>query len=317
MTISDLFNLLGGLGLFLYGMNQMRDSLEKAAEKRMSKILKTITATTMRGFLAGTGITAVLQSSAVVTVLLVGLVDAGVMSLQQTAGVILGANIGTTITCQLTALDVGALAPLMTFGGVFLLLFSQKEWRRNIGGAMAGFGFMFSGLHMMEAAMMPLGESERFRSILIACNHPVTGILAGTIFTALLQSSTASVSVLQTLAKSGMIGMRQGIFIVFGQNIGTCLTALLASAGANIHAKRTAVLHLLINILGTVLFWSLCQMLPVVTLIERLSPLEPARQIANAHTIFNVVTSLVLLPFCGRLVWLVERVTIQSHDSGI
>ena len=313
MTISDLFSLLGGLGLFLYGMNLMRSSLETVAEKRMQTFLKTVTATPMRGFLAGTGITAVMQSSTAVTVLLVGLVDAGALSLRQTVGIILGANVGTTVTSQLTALDVGVLAPLMTFIGVFLLLFSKKESRRNLGEVVAGFGFMFIGLNMMEAAMVPLGESEYFRSILIACNHPVTGILAGTVFTAILQSSTASVSILQTLAKSGLVGIKQGIYIVFGQNTGTCLTALLASAGANIHAKRTAVLHLLINVLGTVFFFALCRVLPMVTLIERLSPLEPARQVANAHTIFNVVTSLVLLPFSGGLVKMVEWVMPGSR----
>lgn len=314
MTVSAICSLLGGLGLFLYGMDSMRRHLEEAAGKRMLDILKTVTATTMRGFLAGTGITAAVQSSTVVIVLLVGLVEAGTLTLGQTVGVILGANIGTTVTSQLIAMNMEAVAPLLAFGGVVLLLFSKKEKWCSTGGVSAGLGLMFMGLSMMEHAMEPLGESESFLNILTACRGPVAGILVGTIFTALLQSSTASVSILQTLAKCGLVDVGQSIYIVFGQNMGTCFTALLASAGLSIAAKRTALLHLMINVLGTILFLILCRLLPVTELMEKLAPGEPARQIADIHTIFNVGTSLALLPFGKALVRLTERLMPEGKS---
>lgn len=314
MTISDLCSLLGGLGLFLYGMWMLRSHLEAAAGKRLQEILKKLTAKPFYGFLAGTGITAAMQSSTAVTVLLVGFVDAGLCTLEQAVWVILGANIGTTVTGQLTAMDAKAAAPVLAFAGILLLLFSKRDKVIGLGGALAGSGVMLMGLSMMETAMLPLGESERFRALLTGCRNPVTAILMGTVFTAALQSSSASVGILQTLARNGLVDLEQGMYLVFGQNMGTCVTALLASAGACCNAKRTAVLHLMINVLGTVLFLILCQGMPMVfaglsasALIEGLTPMQPARQIANVHTIFNIVTSLALLPFGGLLVKLAEK----------
>ena len=322
MTISDFFSLLGGLGFFLYGMRMLREHLEAAAGTAMEKLLRRLTKTPLRGFLAGIGITAAVQSSTAVMVLLVGFVDSGFLSFSKTVWVILGANIGTTVTSQLTALDLGVLAPLLAFMGILMLLFSKKEKASCghtfmpsgrskeilcLGGVLSGFGMMFMGVSMVETAMEPLGESEGFLSLLTKCQNPLTGILAGTIFTALLQSSTASVGILQMLAKSGLIGMKQSIYIVFGQNMGTCFTALLASAGTSINARRTAALHLLINVLGTLVFLVLCQALPIVLWVEKLAPYDPARQIAHVHTLFNVVSSLAFMPLGGFLVKWTER----------
>lgn len=307
MTIFHLFSLLGGLGLFLYGMWMMREHLNDGAGGRFKEMLRKMTATRLRGFLAGIGITAALQSSSAVMVLLVGLTDAGMLSLQQGIGVILGANIGTTVTCQLIALDAVGFAPLLAFIGIMLLLFApQERWKRR-GGVAAGMGVMFIGLTMMGDAVRPLEEEEWFLGILSACKRPAAGIFAGTMVTALLQSSSASIAILQTLAKQGLTDIHQSIYIVFGQNMGTCVTGLLAAAGAGIHARQTAVVHLLVNVLGTILFLFLTWLLPVCSWVEDLAPGNGARQIADIHTVFNVVTSLALLPAAGGLARLSQK----------
>lgn len=302
MTISDFFSLLGGLGFFMYGMTMMRTHLEAAAGDAMPRLLKRLTRTPFRGFFAGTAITAAVQSSTAVMVLLVSFVDAGILSLSQTVWVILGANIGTTVTSQLTAIDMGVLAPLFAFVGFMMLLFCKKEKTLCLGSVVSGFGVMFLGLSMIETAMSSLAESKLLLSLLTRCQNPLAGILAGTVFTALIQSSTASVGILQMLAKNGLLNINQSLYIVFGQNMGTCFTALAASAGASVNARRTALLHLLINVLGTAVFTLVCQLLPVGAWIGGLTPAQPARQIANVHTLFNVASSLVLLPFGGLLV---------------
>ena len=322
MTISDFFSLLGGLGFFMYGMRMLREHLEAAAGNAMETLLRRLTKTPLRGFLAGIGITAAVQSSTAVMVLLVGFVDSGFLTLQRTVWVILGANIGTTVTSQLMALDLGMLAPLLAFVGIVMMLFSKNEKAPcrhtfmpsgrskeifRLGGILSGFGMMFLGLSMAEAAMEPLGESGVFQSLLIKCKNPLAGILAGTVFTALLQSSTASVGILQMLARNGLIGIGQSIYIVFGQNMGTCFTALLASAGTSINARRTAALHLFINVLGTLVFLALCQVLPLDLWVGRLAPSDPARQVAHVHTLFNVGSSLAFLPLGGLLVKWIKR----------
>ncbi len=315
MTIFHLFSLLGGLGLFLYGMWIMREHLQAAAGIRMQHILGRMTATRLRGFLAGIGITAVLQSSSAVMVLLVGLTDAGILSLQQVIGVILGANIGTTITCQLIALDAEGFAPLLAFAGIMLLLFAPKEqWKRR-GGILAGIGVMFIGLTMMGDAVRPLEQEKWCLEILAACKHPAAGIFAGTLVTAALQSSSASIAILQTLAKQGLTNIHQSIYIVFGQNMGTCVTGLLAAAGAGVHARQTAVVHLMVNVIGAVLFLILAWLLPVCNWVEALAPGDGARQIADIHTIFNIVTSLALLPAAGCLAELSQKLVPERRNT--
>lgn len=316
MTIFHLFSLLGGLGLFLYGMWMMREHLKDAAGNRLQGILEHLTATRFRGFFAGVVITAAVQSSSAVLVLLVGLTEAGILTLTQAVWVILGANVGTTVTGQVIALNMEGIAPLFAFVGIMLLLFAKKELQKHWGGIFSGMGVLFIGLSMMGEAVMPLEQEQWFLRLLTACRHPAAGILAGTVVTAILQSSSASVGILQTLAKSGLIDLGQSIYIVFGQNIGTCATALIASAGAKRTARQTAVIHLMVNGVGAALFVALVQILPFCEWMERLSPADPVRQIANVHTTFNVVTSLLLLPFGGVLVRLSEYLTGGTDEKG-
>ncbi len=302
MTISHLFSLLGGLGLFLYGMWMMREYLQAAAGNRIKNLLEKLTATPMRGFLAGIGITAMVQSSSAVMVLLVGLADTGAICLLQAVWVILGANIGTTVTGQLIALQAEGAAPLLAFIGVLLLLFAKKENWKCRGGVLSGVGVMFIGLTMMSEAVLPLRESEWFPGLLAAAVNPAAGIFMGALVTAVIQSSSASVGILQTLARSGLVGLNQSVYLVFGQNMGTCVTGLLASAGAGRNARRTAVIHLLVNVFGTLLFTGWMEILPLCSWIEAAAPGDPAKQIAHVHTVFNLVTSLACLPFGNLLV---------------
>ena len=228
--------------------------------------------------------------------------DAKVLSLTQAVWVILGANIGTTVTSQVTALDVGWLAPLLAFGGAATLLFSSSENAKRWGGVCSSLGVLFIGLENMGEAVLPLSGESWFLDLLAACKNPGTGILAGMTATALMQSSSASVGILQALSKSGLMDIRQAVYLVYGQNMGTCVTALLASAGSSRSARRAAVIHLLTNVLGTALFVFLSQALPLCEFLAWLCPRNLPRQIAAIHTIFNVVTALALLPFDEALV---------------
>lgn len=297
MGITEIMGLLGGLALFLYGMQMMSDGLEDAAGNRMKRILEKLTTNRFLGVLVGALITAVIQSSSATTVMVVGFVNSGMMALQQAVWIIMGANIGTTITAQLITLDIGMLAPLLAFLGVAMIVFLKAPKAHHFGKILAGFGVLFIGMDMMGAAMDPLKESEVFISLMTTFSNPVLGILAGAVFTAVIQSSSASVGILQALAMSGLIPFSSAVYVLFGQNIGTCITAVLAAIGTNRSAKRTTVIHLLFNIIGTVVFTILCLNLPVVDWIGSITPGNPSAQIANMHTTFNIVTTLLLLPF--------------------
>lgn len=297
MEMNQILLLPGGLALFLYGMQMMSSGLEAAAGNRMKSILERLTSNRFMGVLAGAVITAVIQSSSATTVMVVGFVAAGLMTLNQAVWVIMGANIGTTITGQLIALDIGAIAPLIAFVGVVMLVFLKGEKQHHIGSIIAGLGVLFIGMDMMSSALEPLQESQVFMDIITKFNNPFIGILAGTVFTAIIQSSSASVGILQALAESGIIGLPQAVYVLFGQNIGTCITAVLASIGTKVNAKRTTIIHLMFNIIGTVVFTMLCMTTPFVAWMETLAEGNPVAQIANVHTTFNVVTTLLLLPF--------------------
>ena len=297
MGITDVLALLGGLALFLYGMQMMSNGLEAAAGNRMKKILEKLTANRFLGVVVGAVITAVIQSSSATTVMVVGFVNSGMMTLQQAVWIIMGANVGTTITGQLIALDVGAIAPLFAFIGVAFIVFLKNEKLHHYGKIIAGLGILFIGMDMMSAAMVPLRESETFVNIITRFSNPVLGILAGAIFTAIIQSSSASVGILQALASSGVIGLPQAVYVLFGQNIGTCITAVLASIGTSRVAKRTTIIHLLFNIIGTTLFTIICILTPFTTLVEGFTPNNVSAQIANMHTIFNITTTILLIPF--------------------
>ena len=315
MTFTDVMGLLGGLALFLYGMQMMSSGLESVAGNKMKQILEKLTANRFLGVLVGAGITAVIQSSSATTVMVVGFVNSGMMTLRQAVWIIMGANIGTTITGQLIALDVGAFAPIIAFIGVAMIVFLKNEKIHHIGNILAGLGVLFIGMDMMGAAMKPLANSPEFVGLLTKFENPVLGILAGTVFTALIQSSSASVGILQALANSGVIGLGSAAFVLFGQNIGTCVTALLASIGTNRNARRTTVIHIYFNVIGTVIFTTLCLVTPLIAFMENLTPTNPSAQIANLHTTFNVVTSLLLIPFGGLLTLLAEKLLPDKGDQ--
>lgn len=317
MKFTDFFSLLGGLALFLYGMQMMSNGLEAAAGNKMKQILEKLTANRFLGVLVGAGITAVIQSSSATTVMVVGFVNSGMMTLQQAVWIIMGANIGTTITGQLIALDVGAIAPLLAFLGVALVVFIKKQKVHHYGLILAGLGILFVGMDMMSAAMMPLRESEAFISLMTKFSNPFLGILAGAVFTAIIQSSSASVGILQALASSGLIGLGNAVYVLFGQNIGTCITAILASIGTNRNAKRTTIIHLMFNIIGTIIFTTVCILTPLTDLIESLTPDNVAAQIANMHTLFNIVTTLLLLPFGTYLAKLARKILPEKKDENV
>lgn len=315
MGITDVLALLGGLALFLYGMQMMSTGLEAAAGNRMKSILEKLTSNRVKGVLVGAAITAVIQSSSATTVMIVGFVNSGLMTLKQAVWVIMGANIGTTITGQLIALDIGAIAPLFAIAGVGAIMFIKSEKVHHISSIFAGLGILFMGMDMMGAAMSPLKESEAFISLMTKFDNPLLGILVGALFTAVIQSSSASVGILQALASTGMIPLSSAVFVLFGQNIGTCITAVLASIGMKVNAKRTTVIHLLFNIIGTVLFTVICLVTPYVTWIEAMTPGDPVAQIANAHTVFNIVTTLLLLPFGTHMANIAVRILPDSKKA--
>lgn len=292
-----MIGLFGGLALFLYGMQMMSDGLENAAGDRMERILEKLTANRFIGVAVGALITAVIQSSSATTVMVVGFVNSGMMTLQQAVWIIMGANIGTTITGQLVALDIGVFAPLIAFIGVAMVVFLKNPKIHYIGGILAGFGMLFIGMDMMSTAMEPLRELPIFIELMTKFSNPVFGILAGTIFTAAIQSSSASVGILQTLATTGLIPFSNAVFVLFGMNIGTCITAVLASIGTNRSAKRTTIIHLMFNLIGTTIFTILCLSFPIAEFVAATAEGRPAAQIANMHTLFNICTTVMLVPF--------------------
>ena len=316
MSSNNIMGLLGGLALFLYGMQMMSTGLEAAAGNKMKAILEKLTANRVVGVLVGALITAIIQSSSATTVMVVGFVNSGMMTLSQAVWIIMGANIGTTITGQLIALDVGELAPLMAFIGVAAVVFLKNERIRHIGEIFAGLGVLFIGMDMMGSAMKPLAQMESFVSLLTKFENPILGILAGTLFTALIQSSSASVGILQALAGSGVIGLKSAAYVLFGQNIGTCITALLASVGTSTNAKRTTVIHIMFNVFGTCVFTVLCMLTPLVAFMEGLTPRNAPAQIANLHTTFNIVTTIILIPVGGYLTKLATFILKEKEIIG-
>lgn len=315
MGIKDVLALLGGLALFLYGMQMMSSGLEAAAGNRMKAILERLTSNRVKGVLVGAGITAVIQSSSATTVMVVGFVNSGLMTLKQAVWVIMGANIGTTITGQLIALDIGAIAPVFAIAGVAAIMFVKNEKVHHISSIFAGLGILFMGMDMMGNAMEPLQDSAAFIQFMTTFRNPLVGILIGAVFTAVIQSSSASVGILQALAGTGMIPLSSAVYILFGQNIGTCITAVLASIGMKVNAKRTTIIHLMFNIFGSVLFTVVCLVTPFVSWMEALAPGNPVSQIANVHTVFNIVTTLILLPFGTYMAAAAEKILPDSRKE--
>ncbi len=314
MSITNILSLLGGLALFLYGMQMMSNGLEAAAGNKMKQILEKLTANRFLAVAVGAAITAVIQSSSATTVMVVGFVNTGMMTLSQAVWIIMGANIGTTITGQLIALDVGMLAPLFAFIGVAMVVFLKSPKVHHYGEILAGLGVLFIGMGMMSDAMSPLREVPEFVSLMTKFSNPVVGIAVGAIFTAVIQSSSASVGILQSLAGNGLIGLGDAVFVLFGQNIGTCITAVLAAIGTSKNAKRTTLIHLSFNVIGSAIFTIACLLFPLTALIEQLTPGNAPAQIANMHTLFNIVTTLLLLPFGQYLAVLARKILPDSKE---
>lgn len=315
MGLSNIFSMLGGLALFLYGMNMMSNGLELAAGNKMKTILEKLTSNRFLGVGVGALVTALIQSSSATTVMVVGFVNSGLMKLENAVWVIMGANIGTTITGQLIALDVTAMAPLIAFVGVALITFFKSKKLDAYGSIIAGLGVLFMGMDMMSGAMAPLRTMPEFVGIITKFQNPIIGILVGAIFTAIIQSSSASVGILQALAMSGVITLPSAIYVLFGQNIGTCITAVLASIGTERNAKRTTILHLSFNIIGTIIFVVISLIFPFATFMESINPGNVTAQIANVHTVFNVTTTILLLPFGKKLVQLTYLILPEKQDE--
>ena len=300
MEVMNLLSFFTGIGLFLYGIDAMGQGLEYAAGSKMKKILGALTKNRLLAVIMGALVTALIQSSSATTVMVVGFVNAGLMNLAQAIGVIMGANIGTTVTSVLIAMDLGLIAPVALLFGVFAMLFSKKDIIKHIGQTIAGFGMLFVGMELMAYGMAPLGESEVFTYFMTNFSNPVVGVLIGVILTAVIQSSSASIGILQALALQGLVPLEFAVYILLGQNIGTCVTALLSAAGSKTNSKRTAVMHLLFNVVGTIIFLFITAFTPYTTLLESISDSVSA-QISAAHIIFNVVNTIILFPL-GNLI---------------
>lgn len=308
--------IFGGLGLFLYGMKLMSDGLENIAGERLKGILEKITSNKIMGVLVGTIVTAVIQSSSATTVMVVSFVNAGLMSLVQATGVILGSNVGTTITAQIVSFNLEVVAPIFIGIGAILMLSSKKKKIKDIAVISVGFGILFMGMGLMSSSMKPIAELENFKEIIIIMGrYSILGVLVGVIMTAIVQSSSATTSILVALAAAGTIDMKIAFPIVLGCNIGTCVTAIIASLTANKTAKKAALLHLLFKIFGTIIFLPLS--VYVVKVVAYLTPNNLGRQVANAHTIFNIVITLVVLPISGYFVKFVNKVLPDEEEKEV
>ena len=327
MDIFSVFTLCGGLAFFLYGMTVMSKSLEKMAGGKLERMLKRMTSSPFKSLLLGAGITIAIQSSSAMTVMLVGLVNSGVMELRQTIGIIMGSNIGTTLTAWILSLTgiesenvfVNLLkpenfSPLIALAGILLIMGSKRQRRRDVGRIMMGFAILMYGMELMSGAVSPLAEMPQFAGLLTAFENPLLGVLVGAVFTGIIQSSAASVAILQALAMTGSITYGMAIPIIMGQNIGTCVTALISSIGVNRNAKRVAVVHISFNVIGTAVCLILFYGGDMILHFTFLNQAVGAVGIAFCHTAFNVFTTILLLPFSRQLEKLARRL-VRTEDT--
>ena len=315
MGINSIIALLGGLGAFLFGMKYMGEGLELAAGPKMKELLEKLTRNRIMGFLLGALVTIVIQSSSATTVMVMGFINAEIMDLAQATGVIFGANIGTTITSILIALDVSGIAPICICIGAVMLLYAKKKRNRYIGQVILGFGILFQGLHTMSQAMSPLKDSPGFQKFILNAKNPLLGFVVGVILCAVIQSSSAAVGVLQALAMQGLMPLYFAAFVVCGINVGSSTPPLLSALNAKNNAKRAACIYLIFNIVGAILFIPLTILFPITQMIERVIP-DPVFQIAVYHIIFKVVTGVILLPLVNVVVkWTYRIIPKQAHES--
>lgn len=314
MWIKIIIGLLGGLGLFLYGMMIMSEGLQKAAGQKLKAFIERMTRSRFMGVLIGTLVTLIIQSSSATSVMVVGLVNAGVMKLTQAVGILLGANIGTTITGQLVSLNITAVAPVMVMGGVVMKMMAKNEKKLHISEIFIGLGILFIGMDFLKNSLSPLEEVPWFKNTLVNFQHyPLLGIFTGFMITLILQSSSASMGLLLALASEGLIPLQSALYILYGDNIGTCTTALISSIGSSSNAKRVGVMHLTFNIIGTIIF-ALFLSYPLTLAVEYLEPGKIARQIANAHTLFNIINVILIFPFANILIN-VAKLVVKDKDE--
>lgn len=314
MDIFDILTLIGGLAMFLYGMNSMGQGLEKLSGSRLERILEKLTSNPIKSVALGALVTAVIQSSSATTVMVVGFVNSGIMKLSQAVGVIMGANVGTTMTSWLLSLTgiegdnllirllkPSSFTPVLAIIGIFIIMSSKSGKKKDIGTILVGFAILMFGMETMSDSVSALGENEQFRSILTMFSNPLLGVLAGAVLTAVIQSSSASVGILQAVCATGAVPFSSAIPIIMGQNIGTCVTAMLSSVGANKNAKRAALVHLYFNVIGTVMFMVLFYAINAVFPFEFFNDSADQAGIAIVHSVFNIFATLVLLPFTKGL----------------
>lgn len=310
------FGVFGGLGLFLYGMNLMGMGLQKAAGEKLKKLIEVLTNNRLMGVLVGALVTMIIQSSSATTVMIIGFVNAGLMTLTQAVGVIMGANIGTTITAQLIAFNLTDIAPLSMAIGVGIWLFTSKKSAKDFAEILIGFGLLFMGMDMMGNSLAPLSKNPAFKNVILSLNDPFLGVLVGLGLTTILQSSSASIGILQALAREGLIGLNIAFPVLFGDNIGTTTTALLSSIGTNKTAKRAAIIHFLFNLIGTIIFITILRV-PVQKIVIAITPNNVQKQIANAHTIFNILNVIIQFPFAGFLVKIANKLVPGDIDEEV
>lgn len=313
MKIENVFSLLGGLALFIFGMNLMGDGLKQMAGSYLKKILEKLTANRVIAMLVGAGLTALIQSSNAMCVMVVGFVNAGVMQLERSVGILMGAKIGTTMTGQLIAFNITEAAPVIAFAGVVLTMFCKKKNLRCLGQIITSLGVLFIGLGQMSEAMKPLRDVQWFRDILAGLSNPILAVLVGIVFTVIIQSASASVGVLQVMAMSGIISFKHAFFVMMGMNIGASVAPAIASIGGRKDAKRVALIVVLFESFGMLLFLVLAHVTPILSMIASTSH-DPSRQLANANTIFNCTTVAVLLPFAKHLARLSQYI-ISGEDA--
>lgn len=327
MSFFDLLTMIGGLALFLYGMNVLGDGLAQASGGRLEKILEKLTNTPLKAVLMGAGVTAVIQSSSATTVMVVGFVNSGIMKLQQAVGIIMGANVGTTITAWIlgaTGIDSDSFfvqmckptsfSPVLAIVGMGFLMFSHREKLKNTATILVGFAILMFGMDTMSNAVKPLADVPEFTGILLRFSNPVLGMLAGLLLTAVIQSSSASVGILQALCMTGAVGYSAAIPIIMGQNIGTCVTAILSGVGASKNAKRAALVHLYFNVIGTILFMTVFYLINAIRPFPFMSDAATPFGIAAVHSIFNVTVTICLLPFSKGLVKL-SCMTVRDNEK--
>lgn len=327
MDIFMLLSLIGGLGLFLYGMNTMGEGLSKASGGKLERILEKLTSNPIKGVLLGAGVTAIIQSSSATTVMVVGFVNSGIMKLSQAVGIIMGANIGTTATSwilSLTGIESGnvwvklfkpsSFSPILAIVGVIFIMFSKKEKLHDIGKIMVGFAILMTGMSAMSTAVEPLADVPEFTNILTMFSNPILGMIAGLVLTAIIQSSSASVGILQALCVTGTLTYATALPIIMGQNIGTCVTAMLSSVGANKNARRAALVHLYFNIIGTTVFMVVFYLINAFLPFAFLGESANAVGIAIIHSVFNIVATIVLLPF-GKVLVKLACMTVREDPE--